>query len=83
MELIIHGSNYDNVWKEAIFTINVGKSLVSPNSLALKIDTIEEKVKEQKHYHTEIDHQVTKIADRLSDLKTFEMERRVRCWRMK
>ena len=76
VELIIHGSNYDNVWKEAIFTLNVGKSLVSPNSLALKIATIEEKVKEQQHNHTEIDHQVTKIATRLGDLKTFEMEQR-------
>ena len=78
VELTINGSNYDNIWKEAIYTLNVGKSLVSTNTLALKIATIEQKVSDQNYNYTEIDHQITKIATRLGDLKTSEMEQRLK-----
>ena len=78
VELIIHGSNYDNIWKEALYTLSIGKSVVSPNTLALKIATIEQNVTEQRHNHTEVDHQIAKIATRLGDLKTSEMEQRCR-----
>ena len=78
VELIIHGSNYDNIWKEALYTLSVGKSLVSPSTLALKIATIEQNVTDQEHNHTEVDHQIAKIATRIGDLKTSEMEQRCR-----
>ena len=76
VELIINGANYDNIWKEALHTLKTGKSLVSPHTLSLKVDSIEQKVSEQKRDYVEIDHQITKIATRMGDMKTSEMEHR-------
>lgn len=76
VELIINGANYDNIWKEVLCTLKTGKSLVSSHSLSLKIDSIEQNVLKQKRDYVEIDHQITKIATRMGDLKTSEMEHR-------
>ena len=76
VELIINGTNYDNIWKEAIFTLNVKKSLVSPHTLSLKVASIEQKVSKHEHNYVEVDNQIAKIATRLGDLKSSEMEQR-------
>ena len=76
IELIINTANYYSIWMEVIQALPTAISPVTAHTLSSKVSIIEKKVTTLEHNDTEMDHQITKIATRMGDLRTSEMEQR-------
>ena len=76
VELIINTANYENIWIEVLHALPTAYAPATAHTLSSKVTKIEEKVTTLEYNHTETDHQITKIATRMGDLRTSEMEQR-------